>query len=90
LGGLFDSTYARETGKPYTILGEKNVGNLPAYHRLDVTFAKVFAIDDYRLAFELNIVNLYDRKNLFYFNRFTGDRVNMLPFFPTLSVRAEF
>lgn len=90
LSGLFDSTYAHETGKPYTILGEKNAGNLPEYHRLDLSFSKTFVIYDYKLALELNIVNVYDRKNLFYFNRFTGDRVNMLPFFPTVSVRGEF
>lgn len=90
LGGLFDSTYVPETGRPYTILGEKNLGTLPAYHRLDLSFSKTFTIDDYRLALELNIVNLYDRRDLFYFNRFTGDRVNMLPFFPTLNLRGEF
>ena len=90
LGGLFDSTYAHETGRPYTILGEKNVGSLPAYHRLDLSAAKTFSFEDYKLALELSIVNVYDRKNLFYFNRFTGDRVNMLPFFPTVSFKGEF
>ncbi len=90
LGGIFDSTFAHETGTPYMILGEKNQGRLPAYHRLDLTLAKNLSISTYKFALELNIVNVYDRKNLFYFNRFTGDRVNMLPFFPTLSFRGEF
>jgi len=90
LGGIFDSTFAHETGTPYMILGEKNQGRLPAYHRLDLTFSKNLSISTYKFALEVNIVNVYDRKNLFYFNRFTGDRVNMLPFFPTVSFRGEF
>jgi len=90
LGGIFDSTFAHETGKPYTILGEKNAGNLPAYHRLDLGISKAFTFDSYTLAIEFNIVNVYNRKNLFYYNRYTGDRVNMLPFFPTLGLRGEF
>lgn len=90
LGGIFDSTFAHETGKPYMMLGEKNAGRLPAYHRLDLNISKSFTIRAYRVTIELSIVNVYDRKNIFYFNRFSGDRVNMLPFFPTVSFRGEF
>lgn len=90
LEGVFDSTYVHETGKPYTMLGEKNKGRLPAYHRLDINFSKTFSFENYRIALELSIVNVYDRNNIFYFNRFTGNRVDMLPFFPTLSLSAEF
>jgi hypothetical protein len=90
LNGIFDSTLARETGAAYAIQGEKNKGLLPAYHRLDLTLTKTISIDGLRFALEVNVTNVYDRKNLFYFNRFTGDRVNMLPFFPSLVFRGEF
>jgi hypothetical protein len=90
LGGIFDSTFARETGTPYTVLSGKNLGKLPDYHRLDFTASRTFTIDDYKFSLEMSIVNVYNRKNLFYFNRFTGERVNMLPFFPTLSAKVEF
>ena len=36
-----------------------------------------------------NITNDYDRKNFFYFDQKTGQRVNMLPFLPTIDIKAE-
>jgi hypothetical protein len=36
-----------------------------------------------------NIMNVYDRKNFFYFDQKTGQRVNMLPFLPTIDIKAE-
>lgn len=90
-GGLFESGgYAGETGEPYTLLGEKNRGRLPSYHRLDVSAAKSFQLDPVKLTIEASVLNVYDRNNMFYFNRTTGERIDMLPILPTLNVRAEF
>ena len=30
-----------------------------------------------------DVLNVYDNKNIFYFDRKTGERVNMLSFFPS-------
>jgi hypothetical protein len=38
----------------------------------------------------LNIINVYNRQNVFYFERTTGKRINMLGFFPSLNVTLEF
>jgi len=88
--GFFDSTYVHETGKPYTILGNKNEGRLPSYHRLDIGIAKVFFVGQFKVSLEASVVNVYNRKNIFYFNRDTGEQVNMLPMMPTVNLRVEF
>jgi hypothetical protein len=90
LGGLFDGTYVHETGEPYTIMGSKNGGRLPAYHRLDFGVSKLFYVDPFKITLEGGVVNVYDRANIFYFNRSTGERVNMLPFMPTINLNVEF
>lgn len=91
LEGIFDgSGYGAEQGSPYTVLGEKNKGRLPSYHRLDLSVSKSFQFDFVKATIEANIVNAYDRQNMFYFNRITGERVDMLPFLPTANIRIEF
>lgn len=74
---------------PYTMLGTQNLGRLPDYHRLDLSLSKKFDLGFMRMAFDLNVINVYNRKNIFYFKRDTGERVNMLPFLPTATVRVE-
>ena len=74
---------------PYTMLGTQNLGRLPDYHRLDMSLSKKFDLGFMRLGFDLNVINVYNRKNIFYFKRETGERVNMLPFLPTATVKVE-
>lgn len=73
----------------YAILGDRNIKRMPTYHRMDFTLSKVFAFSFMKLGIDLSIINLYNRKNIFYYNFKTGERVNMLPFLPTFSVKAE-
>ena len=89
--GIFNGNgYAGEQGTPYTLLGDKNRGRLPAYHRLDFNIAKKFTFSAARLIVEGSIINVYDRKNMFYYNQTTGQRINMLPFLPTVNLKIEF
>jgi len=74
---------------PYTMLGTQNLGRLPDYHRLDLSLSKKFDLGFMRMGFDLNVINVYNRKNIFYFKRDTGERVNMLPILPTATVRIE-
>lgn len=89
----FDNLYTQwfmyESYQPYTILADKNLGRLPYYHRLDLSLSKRFSLYFMDLSFSASIINVYDRKNLFYFERTTGKRVNMLPFLPTANVRID-
>jgi hypothetical protein len=74
---------------PFLILEEINQGRLPDYHRLDVSVSKKFELSFMRVYLDFSIINVYDRKNLFYFDRETGERINMLPFLPTATVKIE-
>jgi hypothetical protein len=74
---------------PYAIIGIQNLGRLPTYHRLDLTLSKKFRFDFMNVDLDLSVINVYNRKNIFYFKRDTGERVNMLPFLPTATVKVE-
>lgn len=87
---IFDGRFAGETGTPYSILGEKNAARLPTFHRLDVTVSYKFSIGRLRGNVGGHIINLYNHENVFYFDRKTGRRINMLPFFPSISLNLEF
>jgi outer membrane receptor protein involved in Fe transport len=89
--GLFDGRgYIDETGEPYTMLGPKNTGRLPAYHRLDASVSRAFQLEWARIVVEASVLNVYDRNNMFYYDRTTGERIDMLPILPTVNLRVEF
>lgn len=74
---------------PYLILSDKNLGRLPSYHRLDLGLSKKIFIGPSVFTFSLNAINVYDRKNIFYYERDSGRRVNMLPFLLTATFKVE-
>lgn len=84
----FDENYFDST-EPYTLIGDKNIARLPDYHRLDVTLSKKLTLGPINMAVNFSILNVYDRKNILYFNRDTGERVNMLPFLPSATIKVE-
>lgn len=68
-----------------------NGGRLPYYHRLDFSARKIFHIKDrYKIELTLSAANVYNRKNIFYFDRVTFNRVNQLPVMPSLAVSFSF
>lgn len=73
---------------PQTIYAGRNISRLPNYHRLDISLSKKMKLFDLQFYFDASILNVYDRKNIFYF-KITGERVNMLPFLPTATVKVE-
>jgi len=87
---IFSGKYVGETGNPYSLLGQKNAARLPAYHRLDVSLSYRFTFEGFRGTAGIHVLNAYDRKNLFYFDRTTGKRTNMLAFFPSATLTMEF
>ena len=38
---------------------------------------------------DFSIINVYNRKNIFYFDRDTGEQVNMLPRLITATIKVE-
>jgi hypothetical protein len=70
-------------------LGDRNIKRLPLYHRLDLSLSKSLQIGFLNLAAAVSVINVYDRENIFYFKRETGERVNMLPILPTATVKIK-
>ena len=68
-----------------------NGGRLPIYHRLDLSFKKTFNIKD-KVKIELNasVSNIYNRENIFYFDRARFTRVNQLPILPSMGMSIGF
>ncbi|MCE1188693.1 MAG: TonB-dependent receptor [Ignavibacteria bacterium] len=87
---LFQLWVPYEAASSYGYFIDRNLGRLPDYHRMDVNVSKKFDFGFARFLIDFNILNVYNRKNLFYFERQTGKRVNMLPILPTVSLKAEF
>jgi hypothetical protein len=73
----------------FPILAERNVAHLPDYHRLDMSVSKKLQLWFMNMNIDLNVINVYDRKNFFYFDTKTGERVNMLPFLPSIDIKVE-
>ncbi|MES2621641.1 MAG: TonB-dependent receptor, partial [Bacteroidota bacterium] len=68
-----------------------NGGRLPYYHRLDLGIKKTFNIKDkLKIEINLSVSNVYNRKNIFYFDRVTYSRINQLPVLPSMSVSFAF
>lgn len=68
-----------------------NEGRLPAYHRLDLSIRREFKLQgNQSLDFSAGATNVYSRENVFYINRITGERVNQLPFLPSISLDWRF
>ncbi|MBN2570981.1 MAG: TonB-dependent receptor [Ignavibacteriales bacterium] len=74
---------------PYISLADKNLGRLPDYHRLDFNISKKIQIDIFKFYLDFSIINLYDRANIFYYDRKTNERINMLPFLPSATIKIE-
>lgn len=89
-GDPFRNPDPGETGTPYIRLGQKNGARLPPYHRLDIGMSYTFSLGALKSSLGISIINVYSSKNLFYFDRKTGERIDMLPFFPSLTLKMEY
>lgn len=69
--------------RPYT-------GLLPSYHRLDISVARSWEVGRTKLTVQGSVINVYNRKNLFYLDVFTLQRVDQLPVVPTLGLQVAF
>lgn len=85
-----DPNFLLETGEPYSMLGPKNAARLPSYHRLDGSVAYRIHLAGIGGSVGVQVANIYNRKNILYFDRKTGQRINTLPFFPSAALNVEF
>lgn len=86
-----NSNYISQNGTLTTIYGELNSERLPNYHRLDLSAKKRFDIGKRSiLEINLSVTNVYNRNNLFYWNRITSQRVDQLPIMSSLGITYTF
>jgi len=80
----------------YDRKGSKNSARYPSYHRMDVSLQKHWQVFGLRSKPYLQIVNVYNRKNVFFYfwnhdsNPSELAVVNMFPFLPTMGLEFEF
>ena len=89
-GGI-GTDYISAGGNLGIYYGELNSGRLPSYHRLDISVKKEFDIWwNTRLEVNAGITNVYSRKNLFFYDRIRGTRINQLPIMPGIGIVWRF
>ena len=70
---------------------KRNGGRLPDYHRLDMSVKKAIKFTKYvGLDVVASATNVYNRDNIFYFDRLSYKRVNQLPILPSVAATFHF
>ncbi len=83
--------YTRANESLGILYAELNQGRLPTYHRLDFTVKREFILGERtRLEASVSVTNVYDRNNVFYFDRITNERVDQLPLMPSAGLTLSF
>ena len=86
-----NTDYNSENGNLGIIYSDLNEGRLPYYHRLDLSTSKNIKFNK-KSSVEISgsITNIYNRENIFYFNRIKNKRINQLPFMPSVGINFLF
>lgn len=73
------------------IPGDLNSVRLPDFHRLDIGFKYRYNWTE-KIIMEISggATNVYNRKNIFYVNRFTFQRIDQLPILPNFNISLSF
>jgi len=78
------------------ITSDFNAARFPAYRRVDLGFFKKFNIKSSKFTFNLNIINVLNNKNVYfyYYDHSSSPSIRheftMLPFIPSIGVSCEF
>ncbi len=81
---------SQEAGDVRVIYDRPYGGELPTYHRLDISVDREFPFKGGFFAIQGGVINVYDRANIFSLDLFTLERTNQLPLIPTLGIKIEF
>jgi hypothetical protein len=90
--GGASSEFVQENGELGIYYDEINSGRLPYYHRLDASLKRRFKLKKENRKAEaiFSVTNIYNRENIFYFDRVNYKRENQLPLLPSLSFSYSF
>lgn len=90
-GGVTTDYVNENPDEVATLLGDFNSKRLPYYHRLDVTGKKRIKFKNKtEMEIVLSVTNVYDRNNIFYVNRITGEEIYQFPVLPSFGVNYKF
>lgn len=91
LSGGIGSNINTSNGQIGTYYGDLNKGRLSYFHRLDISIQKTLHFSK-RSTLEITAgaSNVYNRENIFYVDRLSGEKVYQLPVIPTLGVSFNF
>lgn len=80
-----------ENGVMGLVYGKFNDSRLSTYHRMDLSIMKRFRIgENSQLETNFSVTNVYDRDNIFYINRITGEKIYQLPIMPSFGMTFSF
>ena len=82
--------YTTANGDPSVLYGNLNSNRLPIYHRLDASLKYSASLESGDFELTIGATNLYNRANIFYYDRVNAERVNQLPILPTISTSFAF
>lgn len=85
------SNIQNQNGQLGIYYGDLNKGRLSYFHRLDISIQRTFHFGKYSvLEITAGATNVYDRKNIFYRNRITDEKIYQLPIIPSLGISLTF
>jgi len=88
--GVF-SNVTTQNGILGLLYGEYNKGRLSYYHRLDGGITRIIQLREYsNLEINFTVTNIYDRKNIFYVDRISNEKVHQLPLMPSAGIHLTF
>lgn len=90
-GNNFNYNYTTSNANLGYVPGDYNSRRLPDYHRMDISLKWLYNISE-KTKLEVNVgaTNLYNRENIFYYDRVRNKRVNQLPILPNVNISFKF
>ena len=80
-----------QNGQLGTYFTDINTGRLPYFHRLDLSLSKKIKLNNRSiLTLTASATNVYNRDNIFFFDRQNFKRIDQLPIMPTLGINLSF
>jgi hypothetical protein len=86
------TNYANQNGNLGILYADSvNAGRLPYYHRLDLAVKRRWQFaNKFMLEANFTLINIYNRKNVFYFDRIKFAVIHQLPIIPSLGLTLKF
>ncbi len=86
-----DTDVLGQNGSLGFLFADFNAARLPTYHRLDISVRHTILIGTRsELDINFSVSNVYNRDNIFYFDRIRFTQINQLPILPSVGVSYTF